>query len=363
LRILVFDYSGDFVSDSNIAIEWLEPIADQAIRSGQAVLPVTIDEFIELVNEEVDHGKYWGEIQWIINRSKVKWFRWNNIHLSMPESPSPLTVDLYVWGLTKGRNVVIARVGQPYLIRSRIESAFKLQPRSLSVEEIKGCGLFEQVLQNCSALIKMKRKSISGITGLFRPTPATVGLPHDPYPYTTLPIKSKFDENNLMPFRLLAAFDYPGFGRVSFQQSCLKYESEYWSWLVTRTNGLQDVINTKWVLKPVYGPFIAEAWNARPDRIGHTAMIIFKDNKVYQSNFPDWDTLMDFDPYQEDWVTVQMVIDYTVPEIRDLWINDRHFTHLRIGDEPIGGTDAFWQTQVFLPERSCVLVKEMQAWK
>jgi hypothetical protein len=189
-------------------------------------------------------------------------------------------------------------------------------------------------------------------------------LPHDPYPYTMLPIKSKFEEGKLEPFELLAAFDQPGFGQVSFQESYLEYKSGSWSWLAIRTSELQNVINARWVWKPLEGrEFIIEAWNARPDRIGHTAMIVFRNGKVYQSMYPVEICLMDFDPYKTDWVTVQMIVDYTIPEIRDLWINEYHFSQLRIVGEPIGPTDGFWQMQIFLPENAAVLVKEMQTWK
>ena len=192
-------------------------------------------------------------------------------------------------------------------------------------------------------------------------------LPHEPYPYATLPIRSRFEEGNLEPFRLLAAFDSPGFGQASFQNSYLSYESGSWSWLVTRTDGLQEVLNAKWIWKPVEGhEFIIEAWNARPDCVGHTAMIIFRDGRVYQSRYPVQVHLMDFDPYKKSWVSVQMIIDYTVPEIRDLWIDEYHFSHLQICDEPIGRLfelNGFWQMQVFLQRSSIVLVKEMQAWK
>jgi hypothetical protein len=189
-------------------------------------------------------------------------------------------------------------------------------------------------------------------------------LPHEPYPYTTLPIKSKFEEGKLEPFGLLATFDQPGSGQVSFQKSVLEYESGSGSWLVTRTNELQNVINSRWVWKPLEGrEFIIEAWNARPDRVGHTAMIIFRDGKVYQSRYPVEFFLMNFDPYKTDWVTVQMIIDYTIPEIRELSINGYHFSHLQICDEPIGAANGFWQMQIFLPRSSGVLVKDMQAWK
>jgi hypothetical protein len=189
-------------------------------------------------------------------------------------------------------------------------------------------------------------------------------LPHEPYPYTTLPIKSQFEEGKLEPFELLGAFNSPGFGEVSFEELCLKYESGSWSWLVTRTEELQGVVNAKWVWKPVGGQeFIIEAWNARPDRVGDTAMIIFKDGKVYQSRYPGEVHLMDFDPYKADWVTVQMVINYTIPEIEELWINGYHFSHLPIRHEPIAPTNSFWQLQIFLQDSSLVLVKDIQAWK
>jgi hypothetical protein len=189
-------------------------------------------------------------------------------------------------------------------------------------------------------------------------------LPSEPYPYTTLPIKSRFEEGKLEAFGLLAAFDSPGFGQVSFQEPYLKCESGSGSWLVTRTHELQNVISARWVWKPLQGQeFIIEAWNARPDRVGHTAMIIFRDGKVYQSRYPIEFYLMSFDPYKTDWVTVQMIIDYTIPEIRELLINEYHFWHLRICDEPIGAANGFWQMQIFLRKTSTVLVEDMQAWK
>lgn len=188
------------------------------------------------------------------------------------------------------------------------------------------------------------------------------GLPHEPYPYTSLPIESKFNEGKLEPLKLLAAFDSPGSGKVSFENSCLKYESSSWSWLVTRTE-LQDSVNVKWIWKAVEGEeFIIEAWNAHSNNVGHTAMIVFKDGKVCQIRYPDEVYLMDFSPF-DDFVTVRMIIDYNVPKITDLWINEYHFTHLPIEDEPIGTTSPFWQMQIFLQKRSIVLVKEMQAWK
>lgn len=189
-------------------------------------------------------------------------------------------------------------------------------------------------------------------------------LPHEPYPYTTLPIQSEFEVGELEPFGLLAAFDDPGFGQLSFQRPYLEYGSGSWSWLVTRTIGLQGVVNVRWVWRPIEGQeFIIEAWNARPDCVGDTAMITFKDGKVYQSRHPVQVYLMDFDPYKTEWVTVQMTIDYAIPEIRELSINGYNFSHLRIDDEPIGATDGFWQMQIFLPTSSTVLVEDMQAWK
>jgi hypothetical protein len=189
-------------------------------------------------------------------------------------------------------------------------------------------------------------------------------LPFEPYPYATLPITSAFGEGSLKPFSLLAAFGSSGFGQVSFEDSCVKYESGSWSWLAVRTNELQNVVNAKWVWKPVAGrEFIIEAWNARTDRIGNTAMITFRDGKVYQTRYPNEVCLMDFDAYKAGWVVVRMVIDYNVPEIRELWINGHYFSHLLIGDEPIGATNGFWQMQIFLAKTSTVLVQEMQAWK
>jgi hypothetical protein len=188
------------------------------------------------------------------------------------------------------------------------------------------------------------------------------GLPHEPYPYTDLSIESKFNEGKSEPFRLLAAFDFFGSGEISFENSSLKYKSLKWSWLVTRTR-IQDVVNAQWLWKAIGGKeFIIEAWNAYPNNTGRTAMIIFRDGKVYQVQYPDDVYLMDFNPFN-GLVTVRMTIDYDVPEIRSLWINEHHFSQLRIGNEPIGTTPPFWQMQIFLRGDSTVLVKEMRAWK
>jgi hypothetical protein len=187
-------------------------------------------------------------------------------------------------------------------------------------------------------------------------------LSHEPYPYTNLPIESDFNEGRLEPFRLLAAFVYSGSGEVSFENSSLKYESSRWSWLVTRTE-LQDLVNTRYVWKAIDGEqFIIEAWNAYPNNTGRTAMIAFKNGKVYQIQYPNEVYLMNFNPFS-DFVTVQMTIDYNASEIRDLWINQYHFSHLDIKNEPIGPTSPFWQMQIFLQQPSTVLVREMQAWK
>lgn len=187
-------------------------------------------------------------------------------------------------------------------------------------------------------------------------------LPDGPYPNTSLPLESKFDEGQSEPFRLLAAFDSPGSGDFSFENSWLKYESSVWSWLVTRTE-LQDMVNAEWVWRAVEGrEFIIEAWNAYPNNTGRTAMIIFRDGKVYQVQYPDDVYLMDFNPFN-GFVTVRMTIDYNVPEIRSLWINEHYFSQLRIGNEPIGTTPPFWQMQIFLRGESTVLVKEMRAWE
>jgi hypothetical protein len=183
------------------------------------------------------------------------------------------------------------------------------------------------------------------------------GLPHEPYPYTDLPIESKFNEGKSEPFKLLAAFDFFGSGEISFENSSLK-----WSWLVTRTR-LQDVVNAQWVWKAIGGKeFIIEAWNAYPNNTGRTAMIIFRDGKIYQVQYPSEVCLVDFNPFN-DFVTVRMIIDYNVPEIGDLWINEYHFSHLTIKNEPIGTTPPFWQMQIFLQKPSTVLIKEMQAAK
>jgi hypothetical protein len=190
----------------------------------------------------------------------------------------------------------------------------------------------------------------------------TTELPHEPYPFTNLPIESNFNEGKMEPFKLLAAFVYRGYGEASFEYSYLKYVSSSWSWVITRTE-LQDTVNVKYVWKAVDGNlFIIEAWNAYSNKTGRTAMIAFKDGKVYQIRYQNGVYLMDFNPFR-DFVTVQMSIDYNVPEIRDLWINEYHFTHLSIKNEPIGPTSPFWQMQVFLQESGVVLIKEMKAWK
>jgi hypothetical protein len=188
-------------------------------------------------------------------------------------------------------------------------------------------------------------------------------LPHEPYPYTNLPIASEFNEGKLEPLKLLAAFDFSGSGSVSFENSYLKYKSSTWSWLVIRTK-LQDVVSAKWVWKAVEGrEFVIEAWEAYGD-FGRTAMIIFRDGKVYQVQYPKEIYLMDFNPFS-DFIIVQMTVDYNASEIEDLWINEHHFSHLPINDEGLGRTvsSPFWQMQIFLRKSATVLVKEMEAWK
>jgi hypothetical protein len=186
--------------------------------------------------------------------------------------------------------------------------------------------------------------------------------PSDNLKKHTLPIQSKFDAGILDPFGLYAAFGANGSWSVGFENGMLKYHSESWSWVIVRSE-LQDIVNCKWVWKAVEGQeFIIEAWNANANHIGHTAMIIFRNNEVFYSNFPNEIYLMDFDPYA-DFVTVEMKIDYTIPEITYLKINSHVFNHLLIADEPIGATSGFWQMQIFLIGTATVLVKEMEAWK
>lgn len=188
-------------------------------------------------------------------------------------------------------------------------------------------------------------------------------LPHEPYPYTTLPIESEFNQEKLQPFGLLAAFGYPGMGSVSFEDQYLRYQSSNWSWLVTRTE-LQDVINVQWIWKAVEGnEFVIEAWDAYGD-YGRTAMIIFTDGKVYQVQYPKDIYLTDFDPFN-NFVTVRMTVDYNTSQITDLWINQCHFSNLPIENEYLGMTvpSPFWQMQIFLRKPGTVLVKEMQAWE
>lgn len=128
--------------DSEI-IRKIEPIADSAIYAvyyrifGQASLPITIDDFLEFIHAEMETGKYNGDIEWVVNRERIKWFKWKNIHLSKPGVEEPVTFDVHVWGVTKkygARNVVITRVGfwRAYLVRSRIEHVLGLPAYSLA---------------------------------------------------------------------------------------------------------------------------------------------------------------------------------------------------------------------------------------
>jgi hypothetical protein len=211
-------------------------------------------------------------------------------------------------------------------------------------------------------LVSLGAAVLVGLAATRKASAALPVLPHEPYPYTQLPISSRFNEKILEPFKLLAAFGNVGLGEVLFEDSYLRYTSGGWSWLVTRTEW-QSVVNAKWVWKAVKGDgFIIEAWDAYANNVGRTAMILFRNGKVYHLHDGNYTEvyLMDFDPFK-DFVTVRMTIDYTIPEIRDLYINDNHFSHLIIRDEPIGKEVPFWQMQIFLPWYASILVQEMQA--
>lgn len=202
------------------------------------------------------------------------------------------------------------------------------------------------------------------------PAPLPNPLPHEPYPYTVLPISSMFETGILDPFALLSVFNVPsqgtppiGSGKVAFANGLLEYQSDLWSYVTTRVARVLDHVTVRMVWKPLSGSlFINEAWNADPDSIGHTAMIIFDSGKVRQTQYPNQVELMDFDPYGVDWVTMEMTIDYTVPEIMQLIINGRIFTHLPIGEEPIAAVVGFWQLQFFMPKAASVLIKEISAF-
>lgn len=186
-------------------------------------------------------------------------------------------------------------------------------------------------------------------------------LPQEPYPYTQLPIRSQFENKTLEPFALLSTFDRPSTGYVQFENDCVKYHSDGDTWIATTTQVLSTVIAT-WTWKPVEGnEFICECWNAYPNSQGLTAMIIFRNGKVYYTCYPEQRYLVDYDPRSEKWTTVEMEVNYTASEITTLTINGLRFEHLPIKDEPIGSNNGFWQLQFYLPTKVTVLVKSIEA--
>jgi hypothetical protein len=186
-------------------------------------------------------------------------------------------------------------------------------------------------------------------------------LPQEPYPYTQLPIRSQFENKTLEPFALLSTFDRPSTGYAQFENDCVKYHSDGDTWIATRTQILSTVI-TRWMWKPVEGnEFVCECWNADPTGHGRTAMIIFRNGKVYYTHFPDQQYLVDYDPRSEKWTTVEMEVNYTESEIRTLTINGLKFEHLPIGDEPIGSNNGFWQLQFYLKAKGTVLIRSIEA--
>lgn len=186
-------------------------------------------------------------------------------------------------------------------------------------------------------------------------------LPQEPYPYTQLPIRSQFENKTLEPFTLLSTFDRPSTGYVQFENDCVKYHSDRDTWIATRTQILSTVI-ARWTWKPVDGnEFVCECWNAYPTGQGRTAMIIFRDGKVYYTHFPEQRYLVDYDPRSEKFITVEMEVNYTGSEIRTLSINGLRFEHLPIKDEPIGSNNGFWQLQFYLKTKGTVLIRSIEA--
>jgi len=186
-------------------------------------------------------------------------------------------------------------------------------------------------------------------------------LPQEPYPYTQLPIRSQFENKTLEPYALLSTFDRPSTGYVQFENDYVKYHSDGDTWIAATTQILSTVTAT-WTWKPVEGnEFVLECWNAYPTRQGRTAMIIFRDGKVYYTHYPEQRYLIDYDPRSEKWTTVEMEVNYTESEIRTLTINGLRFEHLPIKDEPIGSNNGFWQLQFYLKAKGTVLIKSMEA--
>jgi hypothetical protein len=206
-----------------------------------------------------------------------------------------------------------------------------------------------------------------GLLSLTKPVAGGGGsppLPTEPVPMTDLPIISLFASEILEPFALRnAPTPMVGRGRVEFQDGNLLYVNDAgWTLIATRTPILETV-EILFVWKALEGDeFICEGWNGYPNGNGHSAFIYFKNKKVYHVHDGDqkFVYLMDLDP-TEDWVTVQMLVDYSVPEIVSVTINDRTFEHLPIGNEPIGKAD-YWQLNFRQNMKGQVLIKAMKAW-
>lgn len=212
---------------------------------------------------------------------------------------------------------------------------------------------------DAALLLLMAAFGMGGTSG------AVKHLPYEPVPMTDLPVASAFESKVLEPFALRSApTPTPtGIGRVEWQDGNLLYINDSgWSYLATRTEKQQRV-EMIFMWKALEGDrFICEGWNAYPGGIGHSALIYFKDKKVWHVHYGEQqDTfLMDLDPML-DWITVDMVANYVVPEIEAVSINGHLFEHLPIGNEPIGTGD-FWQFNLHQLQYGKVLIRSMDAF-
>lgn len=127
--------------DDETLIKAMTPPISSAIHAcyyrilGQASVPWNIkpvERFIQLNAE--GKGKFFGEIVPIIMTNRIRLFLWKNCDVSEGHG---ISYNVYVWGWANGKNTVLTRKYwiKAYVVRSKIESDFGLEPMSLRLRE------------------------------------------------------------------------------------------------------------------------------------------------------------------------------------------------------------------------------------
>lgn len=160
-----------------------------------------------------------------------------------------------------------------------------------------------------------------------------------------------------------------GVGRLSILDGNLLYENlSGFTMLATRTKNLQHKVGMRFIWKALSGDgFVNEGWNGLASYVGNGAQIVFQSGKAWFFTDPNPNhniELMSLDP-AADWNTVEIHADYDVPEISSVSINGETFTDLRMGNNPITGSDLpYWQLQLaaFLGPAK-ILIQSIEAWE